>query len=84
VSILGLAVKAQKKIDYRRQQLVFMTIELIIGVAIGYIPCEPPHPQSLSPVLTKSNIVIDNFGEYFRQHDLFQISSAFQPILVVS
>ena len=39
-----------------------MTIELIIGVAVGYIPCECNLPQRGFSCLTLGRLVIDNFG----------------------
>ena len=45
------------------RRLAMLTIELIIGVAIGFIPCESFSSWPRLGVLTGLHAVIDNFGE---------------------
>lgn len=43
------------------RQLVFMTLELLIGIAVGYIPCKF-FDRALVRILTRLISDVDNFG----------------------
>lgn len=47
-----------------RLQLIFMTIELVIGIAVGYIPCMPLFSCMHTNWLSRNLLDVDNFGSW--------------------
>ena len=39
-----------------------MTVELLFGIALGYVPCKHLYSSQLNPQLILANEDVDNFG----------------------